>query len=427
MPGGPGPGCGLDPVRRAAGGARRLVGAGRARGAGGHAGAVGRRRPGGVRGDLRPVHPVPLRGPTAGACGSFDGRGGRAVPAAGGGAARGSGWPLVDLLAVGVPAVLLVLAMAADRRGVPVLGRAVQAYNAYRVGNLIFPFAVWGVLTPVLVLVGRRSGSRSGTALARVTAGACGVCALATTVFYTSPGVPAGMKTGFVVDRRPTAAALVTWRCCSPCWAWWRWSGRPQRAGTASVGRIRAGRAGARRAAGGAVGVRRRGAGAAELAGQRRRGRVGGFEPGRCWPPTYRFDQPRPPAAQARAGAGVVVDCKDLPYGGTAYREWTARLDAPGGWAQCASYSPAAYDGLSGAALDAAARRYGAKGHRGRAPRGGVVRPGGRAGGAGLPAAPGKAPTGRASTWTSLPADRGLPCPRGPDSPGPSPQARRPV
>jgi hypothetical protein len=277
----------------------------------------------------------------------------------------GRGGPRRYLLAVGVPAVLLVLAMAADRRGVPVLGRAVQAYNAYRVGNLIFPFAVWGVLTPVLVLVGRGRRIRSGTGvLARVTAGVlAAVCALATTVFYTSPGVPAGMKTGFVADRRLTAAALVTLVVLVAVLgvAAVVGSGR-----SAPVRRRCAGSVLAVLAVGGLLVVRSAGftgavpaplswpASAAEGAwGARARAVLA--------PDVQVLLNPARPQLKLALERGVVVDCKDLPYGGAAYREWTARLDALGGWAQCASYSPAAYDGLSGAALDAAARRYGAK------------------------------------------------------------------
>lgn len=52
----------------------------------------------------------------------------------------------------------------------------------------------------------------------------------------------------------------------------------------------------------------------------------------------------------------VVVDCKDVPYGGKAWTEWNERLDDLGGWEQCVG--PLLYDAMSAQELIAAADKY---------------------------------------------------------------------
>lgn len=279
------------------------------------------------------------------------------------------------LLAVGVPAVGLVAAMAADRRGVPVLGHLVQAYNAYRVGNLIFPFAVWGVLAPFL------PGPVGAWASRRGVLGRLGLAVLgagATVVFSTSPGVPTEMKTGFVADRHFTTAAYlagaVLLALTVGAWA----STRPGRGGDA----VRRGRGG------GAVRpvlpatASAAGMAAVALAGLlcvRAAGFTGAAPAPLQWPASGAegawgaaartviapdvqvLINPVQPNLKLALERGVVVDCKDLPYGGPAYAQWRQRLDAIGGTAQCESYAPTAYDALTGAQLDAAARRFGAR------------------------------------------------------------------
>jgi hypothetical protein len=54
----------------------------------------------------------------------------------------------------------------------------------------------------------------------------------------------------------------------------------------------------------------------------------------------------------------IVADCKYGPYGGDPWHEYKARMDALGGFGQC--FGAPNYGDLSGAAVAAAARTYGA-------------------------------------------------------------------
>ena len=55
----------------------------------------------------------------------------------------------------------------------------------------------------------------------------------------------------------------------------------------------------------------------------------------------------------------ILVDCKDIPYGGAAYREWIDRLNHLGGWQQCRYVDrEPLFSKLSGAELDAAVQHY---------------------------------------------------------------------
>ena len=265
------------------------------------------------------------------------------------------------LLAIGLPAAALVVAMYLDRRGVPVLGRLMQAYNAYRVGNLVFPFAVWGVLAPLLPF---STGAARGAAAWRVGSGLLSVlvAAPATVVFYTSPGTKTRFAEEFQFARPagPALAALLVLGLAA-------WVGRTVgdrwRPG---VGRVAAGVTIAGVAVGG-LGIVRAG------------GYTGALPEPLQWPASSAeaiwgadaqavipsdvqvLISPNRPNFKLAMERGVVVDCKDLPYGGAPYREWTRRLDALGGTKQCESGSTATYDALDAATLDRAAREFGAR------------------------------------------------------------------
>ncbi|MEN2741882.1 DUF6798 domain-containing protein [Microbacterium sp. X-17] len=55
---------------------------------------------------------------------------------------------------------------------------------------------------------------------------------------------------------------------------------------------------------------------------------------------------------------GVVADCKDVPYGGTAWKQWNERLTDLGGVLQCVGDHPAQFGALDGPQLVALADKY---------------------------------------------------------------------
>jgi hypothetical protein len=55
---------------------------------------------------------------------------------------------------------------------------------------------------------------------------------------------------------------------------------------------------------------------------------------------------------------GVIADCKDVPYGGTAWKQWKQRLADLGGIAQCVSGHPALFGAMDGRQLEALAAKY---------------------------------------------------------------------
>lgn len=57
---------------------------------------------------------------------------------------------------------------------------------------------------------------------------------------------------------------------------------------------------------------------------------------------------------------GVIADCKNGPYGGPAWYEYQARVEALGGFAQCRTLDPAHYNNLPADTISAVAKKYGA-------------------------------------------------------------------
>ena len=273
-------------------------------------------------------------------------------------------------LAVTVPAVGLLAAMMLDRKGVPVLGRMVQAYNAYRVGNLIFPFAVWGVLAPLLPWPARGGAAGRGRAGLLARGALVTLTAPAAVLFYTSPGT----KTRFAVEPGLTPLGIASGVALVLVYAA-AWLAQARLAG-----RMTGGPAAVRRARVGAISAA---AVVVVALGGLTVVRVGGY-PGAAptslrWPATEAeavwgtaarevvapdvqvLINPNRPNLKLALERGVVVDCKDLPYGGAPYREWNRRLEALGGANQCESSTTAPYDALDAAALDRAAREFGAR------------------------------------------------------------------
>lgn len=255
------------------------------------------------------------------------------------------GGRLIYYATIGVCAVGTLVAVLLDRHQVPVLGELMQAYNGYRVGLAMYPFAAWGLLLPVLRPA--RTPARAVTAAV--------VCVAMPFLFVVS-----GAKIQFGERRMDFGlreAALIGLFVLIAVMA-----ARGRREAAPEQGRR----------------VRRT---TAALCGWVL---IAGFS-------TYMFvawpaspvswagpdgakwgRQARaiiPPGSQYLAAPsegiyrlnslrGTVVDCKNIPYGGPAYGQWKERLGALGGWSRCTD--DAYFAAIPAADLVAVADRYGA-------------------------------------------------------------------
>ena len=65
-----------------------------------------------------------------------------------------------------------------------------------------------------------------------------------------------------------------------------------------------------------------------------------------------------PPTPALVTQRAVVVDCKNIPYGGQAWREWKERIESFGGIEQCVTAQPIVYNELSARQLIRLADAY---------------------------------------------------------------------
>lgn len=244
-----------------------------------------------------------------------------------------------------LPAAGLLVGVFADRWNVPVLGTLAQGLNIYRLAVLLLPPAVWGVLTPVFAPL-RLWPRMAVLALVLV----LGFRAFGTAEY--EPAYPLEQPAGgwfmVLLAAALTIASLATV------------SGRR----SSALLLTRAGVVGvvvsvvASMSASGTVGWQR-------------------FDPRLyqgadigAWGETVR--QVVPPGSRLVAaplatyvrmvtGRAVVADCRYAPYGGPAWHEYVARIDALGGFAQCGALDPAYFNMLTPQQLIDAAQRYGAR------------------------------------------------------------------
>lgn len=250
------------------------------------------------------------------------------------------------LVTVGVCAVGTLAAIALDRGHVPVLGELTQALNGYRVALALYPWACWGVLVPFLrPAVDRPRSVAAAAAVAGVPllfCGSFGKIAFADADLRWRGWAWAALAAYLLLV---VAAALLSRRTTRS---------RPLTGAAALAGLLVW-----LVATGAASGVTftrspapvRWGDAASQAWGQAVR-EVIPADVQVVIPPTrayYRLPLQR----------GVVADCKDIPYGGAAYRSWKERLGALGGVRQCPS-DTSAYDALPAADLIGAAERFGA-------------------------------------------------------------------
>jgi hypothetical protein len=249
-------------------------------------------------------------------------------------------WATLVLL----PTAGLILGIFADRWNVPTLGTLAQGLNIYRLTVLLLPLAVWGVLTPVFAQL------RLWPRLAVLVL----VLVLAFRAFGTAeyePAYPLEQPAGgWFMVLLAAALAIATLAATS-------------RRGSARL-LISAG------AVGVVVSVVASMSASDTVRWKRFDPRLYQGSDIGAWGEIVR--QVVPPGSQLVAaplatyvrmvtGRAVVADCKYVPFGGPAWHEYVARIDALGGFAQCSALDPAYFNLMPPEQLIDAAQRYGAR------------------------------------------------------------------
>jgi hypothetical protein len=265
----------------------------------------------------------------------------------GAGVGTGRGGIGLWVAAVVAPAVGLTAGVLANRYGVPVIGRLAQSTNIFRLAVLLVPFAAWGLIAGFL----RLSGRRTIAWLVPATALGYGwfVPRDGTTALPDAP-VWAGAVLGAAViavllrslsasDRRPGRPSFAA-RVAASVWA-------VVAAAVLLTGAVRLGVLSAR-----PIDIRFVGNDTERAMGQLIATHVPMGET-LLVPPTMGV-------VRLTSGRSVVVDCKAVPYGGAAWREYRARLEALGGRGSCHSGGRPFLE-VTPEALTETSLRYGAR------------------------------------------------------------------
>lgn len=236
---------------------------------------------------------------------------------------------------VGLPMIGLSLGLMANVLSVPFFGELAQGLNVYRLGALVMPFAIMGLLLPLF-----RLGNKHLLAV---------LLLLVFTWDYLlsdswAPVIPASAAFAaaylavvlipvVVRSRRPERAVMTTRLSASALILLFL--------GTA-VGT-------------GSLTFRSLNTTYIPNAEVREWGEA--VE--KAVPPGESLLAP-PLASYIRAATyrGVIADCKNIPYGGVPWAEWQERLKDLGGRDQCLDRNPQAYNGQSSEQLDRIAEKY---------------------------------------------------------------------
>lgn len=241
------------------------------------------------------------------------------------------------LATVGLAALGYTLGFIADALRIPFFGELAQGVNVYRLGAVLLPFALWGAFVPFIGRMSRR------TSLPILFVWLFGFGALILGI-----GWPGNLKVRLVLFGL-VALGVVAWAMIQ------RRSGRHSHSNIVSLSAL-------------SFGVLLVLANALN-GGMTVRTPQFAFisDPNlRTWGENVRdavptgeiiIASPRTEWVKLVTQRAVVVDCKDVPYGGEAWTQWNDRLDDLGGWQQCVG--PLLYDAMSAEELVAAADKYG--------------------------------------------------------------------
>jgi hypothetical protein len=247
------------------------------------------------------------------------------------------------LTSVGLAGVGLWLGMLVDALQVPVLGQLAQATNIYRLGALIIPFAAWGILLPVLIA----KWSRSFIVVVVLWSISLGL-------YFLLPEWPTGGRKASIAIISVIAASAI-------CIAWIRHRyptikkliSRSRHLGLALTGSAFIIAA----AIAGSIIVRPLTIqfipnDALTSWGKQVEGIV----------PSGQIILTPPLATSVRIATGraIIVDCKTVPYGGVAWKQWKERINALGGSEQCTHPYLSTFDLFTAVDLDRVAKKYGA-------------------------------------------------------------------
>ncbi|WP_426624271.1 DUF6798 domain-containing protein [Leifsonia sp. McL0607] len=245
---------------------------------------------------------------------------------------------LAWLVTVGLATLGFALGFAADALSVPVLGQLAQGVNVYRLGTVLLPFAIWGIMLPLV----RPALDR--WSLVRLAVWAVSFWALLMSSSWIVTGVRDPLFLGAIAVI--VAAGLVAAR----------YRKRVSRAFIVGLTSFLLGLLFVFVAAGsGHLTIKAPNfrfvpdqalvAWGAEVRSVVPKGSVIVASPRTTW-------------LKIVTQRAVIADCKDVPYGGEPWREWKRRLGMLGGFDQCVAPGPLLYNTLSADALIKAADEF---------------------------------------------------------------------
>lgn len=246
------------------------------------------------------------------------------------------------IASVGLAGFGLLAGMAVDAFSVPVLGTFAQATNIYRLAVLLLPFMVWGMLLPVLRI--GWSKTYFGIVAVWFVMVALYVCLDA-------------WELGSVFVKVPLVVALLAIVIAT---AWWRnrATGNTAKRGIARGGvALFVGAMVATAALAGGIIVRPLDITFVPDAGLRAWGEaVESIVPSG----DIILSDSRAQSVRLVTGRAVIADCKTVPYGGKAWRDWNERIDDLGGLNVCLDPRNPGIETFSAERLDRVAKKYGA-------------------------------------------------------------------
>jgi hypothetical protein len=233
----------------------------------------------------------------------------------------------------------LLAGMAVDYFRVPLLGDLAQAINVYRLGVVIIPFTVWGIVTPAIRAI--RGG---GTLLLSSAAG------FLLGAYFLFDGWPIGNRflrgaVLLIVIAIPLVVMWLNAQRRNAGRSWWPVSAT---AATFMISALIAGSIVIRPLNIEylpVVGLKEWGSAVAEVVP------VGGIM----------LAPPGSHSIRQITGRAVIADCKNVPYGGDSWSEWRARMADLGGLQQCLDPRVKTFRGFSAVTLDRIADKYDAQ------------------------------------------------------------------